>query len=493
MRYYQLGCWLLLLSCCLVGCYKEEVVFEAIPDDKLELPLILALDDQLCFFDAASNSLRYPIENDSIVDFRPHVRFQNYAQLALDNKTLENNTINSFGTVRIGETYRIIVTIQGVSKTLYLSFTTLPMMRVVTPNAIVNEPKCLARLTINYTDQNKPVQTSFIGIEVRGNISQSNPKKSYSFTFLNSLNTRDKAARGVFDWEEKEAWILDAAYSDRSRLRNRLSFALWKDMNPTQHAYIRGNYVELYLNNTCLGLYSLNEQLNSEHLSLTHPEAVLYKAKEWGGATSFNYLSGTPPSRSFWEGWEQKHPDPSAYIYWQPLYDLRYWAIRSTNDDFIRKAADEVDLPTLMDYYIFIHLIGASDNYGKNLYWMQKSANDPFVLIPWDMDNSWGNGGLSTSYLPTGNSIYNRLLVLNPDNFRGRLKARWQVLRTTLASANAIDVRLQQAFQALSRTTVLPIENSIWGQNLDWANEEVYMKSWMQYRLVFLDDHFNNL
>lgn len=495
---YTTWVWVLWLSCCCLACYKEEIIFAAVPDEQLELPLILGLDHRACFYDASSNSLRYTIERDSVVNFMPHVTFQEYASVEWENKLLNNQTTNNLGTVRVGEVYNVTIITKGNRKELTLSFTTLPTVRIVTPNAIVNEPKCLARLTVNNIDNNRSTTTSFIGIEIRGNISQSYPKKSYSFSFLNSLNARDKSSKALFGWEKRENWILDAAYNDPSRLRNKVSFGLWKAMNPAQYRGLKFQWVEVYLNNQRLGLYNLSEQLNAQHLNVEQSEAVLYKAVTWGGATSFDYLNTHPPARDNWEGWEQKYPDPGQQFRWQPLYDLRDWASNSSAVDFIGGIATQVDLANLLDYYIFIFWIGAIDNHGKNTYWLREENDQAFVVLPWDLDLTWGrdgwgnSAGLSIDFLPNS-SLYNRLLTLNPDNFRGKLQTRWQQLRATLATPIAIHDHLEASFQEIKATNIIQIENEVWGQDLDLDREQASMESWINARLVFLDAYFSSL
>ncbi|MBP7464092.1 MAG: CotH kinase family protein, partial [Bacteroidales bacterium] len=74
-------------------------------------------------------------------------------------------------------------------------------------------------------------------------------------------------------------WILDAAFIDPARVRNRVSFGVWAGMGiSTTHQAIQGQAVELFRNLQHQGLYSLNENFNSEVLGLSGSDDVLYKA-----------------------------------------------------------------------------------------------------------------------------------------------------------------------------------------------------------------------
>lgn len=155
--------------------------------------------------------------------------------------------------------------------------------------------------------------------------------------------------------EKNEDWILDAMYNDKARLRNKISFEIWKAMNPSKHKAIQARLVELYINNDYQGLYSLNEQMNAEQLELSGSEAVLYKSTGWGeGATIFEHLSSNAPLFiDVWEGWEQKYPNPKDKINWQPLYDLRDMVVNKSDAEFIAQIGTQIDLELLIDYYIF--------------------------------------------------------------------------------------------------------------------------------------------
>lgn len=80
-------------------------------------------------------------------------------------------------------------------------------------------------------------------------------------------------------------WILDAMYIDHARMRNRLSTDLWIDMNKVPYLSkepraingTRGYFVEVFLNNSYLGLYCLTERIDRKQLQLSKKRVSLIK------------------------------------------------------------------------------------------------------------------------------------------------------------------------------------------------------------------------
>jgi len=500
MRFLMLFSLFLGFGISISACYKEHILFAAFPSEALELPLILDFNEKSCFFDERSNSFRYSIAEDSILNFSPFVQFQEHSTILINDIPLENNMVNNLGTIKTNETYTVSISTLGQINHFTLSFTTFPTVRIITRNQIKDNPKLLARLNMNYpADSMEPINT-FVEIDYRGSSSQKNPKKSYGFSFLKERNIGDNLSKEIFNWKKNEDWILDAVYNDYSKFRNKVSFEIWEDMNPEKHNSIQSEFVEVFLNNSYEGLYCLNEQMNPEKLDLASSDGFLYKTTTWSDATCLVALaSSSPPSYTdFWDDWEQKHPYSNDQINWQPLYDLRNLVSNYSDQQFIDEVSTYLDIENLIDYYLFIHLVGAHDNHGKNMFWVKPTATAPFSIIPWDIDAAWGRDWDGQPLSPTiidiqENHLFKRLLRLNPDNFKLRLKIKWQTLRANSWSDPAIKARLDQYFDLLLKSDVTQLENARWGTMVDLEQERLYIHNWLTSQYNMLDLHFNNL
>ncbi len=494
-------CLIILLFGIAVSCYKETINFAPRPDENLQFPLVLRLNGKDCFIDQQYHTLRYSLEPNALASFRPFVEFKDGAIVSFEGKRLKNNEWNTLGTVEYKRSYEIVIMIANEEQTFSLSFTNLPIVQVATLEKVRDEPKHVARLTINYPAIQEPSITSYIGIEYRGGISTFYPKRSYGFDFLSAQNVAAKKSEAFFDWPAQEDWILDGMYIDQARCRNALSFELWQAMTAT-HAEshsISTRPVELFVNNQQQGLYSLNQQMSPQKIGITNPESVLYKSYSWGeGATSFDQFrsSSHPHQVPIWDGWEQKHPNKNTAINWQPLYDFRTLIVRSSDSIFRRDLAQQVDIDLLIDYYIQMNVAYGQDNSGKNLIWLQRKPNMPFVIIPWDMDATWGrgwDGNSNNSSRILTNGLYKRMIALDVDDCRQRMKDRWNDLHSNVCSSTNLELMIEQQFSPLFQSDIIDLDMLHWGQSIDLIQEKTIVKQWMNQRLVDLDQYFNSL
>lgn len=135
---------------------------------------------------------------------------------------------------------------------------TFPSIMVSTKGQeIVDEPKINADLTVV---ENKNETNFKIGIEIRGSSSQMFPKKSYGFETKNADWSEDlDVSLGGFP--EEEDWILYGPYSDKSLIRNKLTFDL---SNSIGYKASKVKFYNLFVNNDYKGLYVLMEKIKRD-------------------------------------------------------------------------------------------------------------------------------------------------------------------------------------------------------------------------------------
>ena len=476
------------------SCYKESIIFNGNPNQLLELPLILKINNKHCNFDHTTNTLRYSISHTTIEDFEAYVEFQDYSEVYFNNTFLDNNTINNFGKIEINKNYNITIVTQQTTHQFTLQFTTLPTIQIISNDQIIDEPKTLARIIINYPNIEKNSTMSYIGIEYRGGSSQSYVKKSFGFSFLNSSYINDVSPKSIFELAPHSQWCLDALYIDNSRLRNKTSFEIWKNMNPQLNYAINSSFVELYINNDYHGLYCIHELINGEFIGLYSNDAVLYKAVTWNG-TTFETYSEQSSNTPYWDGWEQKFPIDNQ-INWEPLHTLRDAILNYSDDEFVSEINKIINIDNIIDYYIFLNLIAAYDNSGKNTFLARKSKKDPLFIIPWDLEGSNGinwDGSQSSYDEILTNNLYNRLLYLNPDGFKQKIKNRWVTLREESLNTNTLIHMFESNFMILSENDIIEKENNVIGSDINMQQEQDFIQDWLINRTSFLDNYYINL
>jgi hypothetical protein len=488
---------LIIIGIYIQSCYKEETLFDTLPDESLEMPVLLKIAGKDCCYDVESNSLRYPIATDSVINFSPFIEFQDYSTVYFNDLLLKNKSENQLGTIKIGVEYEISFIVAGKETLMTLVFTNLPVIRINTRGQIYDEPEIVAKITVNYPETDKEPFSSFIKIEQRGYTALNFPKKSYGFDFIEQSNPNNEVSQSLFGLKSNKNWILDAAYNDPARMRNRVSFELWSRFTGDRHYAIHPKFVELFINNEHQGLYCLSEQMNAEHLDMNNPEALIYFAKVWAdGATQFQTLEGVPTDYYYWDGWEQKYPDPKEKINWEPLYNLRELVVRGNEVEFVSGIGNLIDIDSFIDYYILINLLSAVDNTGKNMILARWNNDEKLSVIPWDLEASWGILWDAERIFYTGivsNHLYDRLLDINPANYRNNLKNRWFYLRETVIIPSLIQNLFHINYIDLSKSGIINIENEIWGLSICLESEQVYIDDWTVQRIEYLDIYFSEL
>jgi spore coat protein CotH len=237
--------------------------------------------------------------------------------------------------------------------------------------------------------------------------------------------------------------------------------------------------------------------MNPEFLNLNNPNAVLYKAIAWeDGSTRFETYSNNSPVNYYWDGWEQKYPDPSIEINWSPLNQLRHLVVNGNNEIFTTQIDSLIDVNNLIDYYILLNTTSAMDNTGKNIFLVKENIQDKFSIIPWDLDGSWGvfwNGAELSHTSILSNSLFDRLLETNAVGFKNKLKQRWVSLRGNVLSNIELNQMFTDQFMLINTSEIIDIENRKWGSSIDLNSEKQYLIDWIENRLIFLDNYFYNL
>lgn len=190
--------YLIFTASILSSCYKEELIFSPDPSDELTLPTIIKFNGRECVHSENQNSLRYTITEDSIASFSPYIEYNANVIIKFDSLVLSNKSINHLGSISLTRTHTITVITENETNKFTLEFTNLPIVQIITRNEIYDETKTLARLIIHHPDKSNFLD-SFIGIETRGNSSQSFDKKSFGFSLLSDMNLNKTISSSLFN------------------------------------------------------------------------------------------------------------------------------------------------------------------------------------------------------------------------------------------------------------------------------------------------------
>jgi len=410
----------------------------------------------------------------------------------------------------------------------------LPLFIVTTENnhTIPDEPKIAANLKVidngtgnlnHLTDT--PSFDGPIGIEVRGASSQSFPKKSFGF------ETRDADGYdlnvSLLGLPEDEDWIFYAPFTDKSFLRDALTYHLG---NATGHYTSRTVFGELFLNGDYQGIYCLEEKikqdksrvdiskLKSEDISgdqLTGGYLLKVDRDDGEGSYFVSNYKGTDPNaevRIVFEDPEgpKMEPEQRAYIQnFMNQFEDALYGPSFANDTFGYKRY--VDLPSLVDYFIVNELGHNVDAYRLSTY-MYKDRDSIDSLLHfgplWDFNLGYGNvdycgcetidGWAYENSSFCGNTPFWWLRFEEDTSFQNAVRCRFDELRESVLSTEQVLHYIDSMALTFSEAQVRnykkwPILGSyIWPNHFigqTYEEEIGYFKSWMTGRLDWMEEN----
>lgn len=266
--------------------------------------------------------------------------------------------------------------INNGSNQYVLYFTPLPIISIDALEGIVDEPKRLANFV--YSDEQQVINSK-IGIELRGGSSQGYPKKTFDIEFWEEENGEKKRDVQFGNLRSDDDWILDGLYNEPLRLRSFVANNIWLDIHkpyyledePDAKSGANVMYAELFLNGKYNGVYNISEQIDKKQLKLkSYKEDIrgeLYKGISWGAST-FSSLPNYNNDLNTWSGYQVKYPDEGDIIDWENLYSFTDFVLNSSETYFIENIWSEFNYDNYLDYFIFLNLLRATDNSGKNIY-----------------------------------------------------------------------------------------------------------------------------
>jgi CotH kinase protein/PKD domain/Secretion system C-terminal sorting domain/Proprotein convertase P-domain len=414
----------------------------------------------------------------------------------------------------------------------------LPIVQVNTDGQYIpNDPKILSTLRIidngmgqrNYPNQANVAYEGPIGIELRGNSSQSFPKKSYTFeTWDVDGNDQPVSLLGL---PATTDFILGANFTDKTLMRNALTFDLTRQLG---HYASRTRFCELIIDGGYQGVYVLTEKIKrgSERLDIAKltPSDTIgenltggYLLKmDWNTSDGWYSPFYFPNTTDFTAYFQHEYPKPANLHPKQQAY------IRSYIDSFEvalkgnafqnpttgwRRFADET---TFLDYLFLNELSKNVDGYRLSTFFYKDKGEKLKMGPPWDYDLAWNNADYCENALVSGWGFnFNEVCAPNSSPgyvpfwwkrlmsdalFKQNAACHWQNLRLTDLSKDSIFAKIDSMasviLEAKERNFKLwPILGIyVWPNPepipTDYPGEIAKLKLWITNRLAWLDNAF---
>ena len=410
------------------------------------------------------------------------------------------------------------------------SSSNLPIIKINTNNqSIQDDPRIIANMQIinnasglNFINDLPNEYNGNISIEIRGSSSQGFPKKSYALETQDSLGNNNNVE--LLGMPEENDWILYAPYTDKSLMRNVLTFELGRRIGKYTP---RTAYCELFINYEYVGIYVLMESIkidkNRVDIATLNPEDTIGDQLTGGYIVKIDKTTG-----SFNGGWISPYttyggnnlnlqfhrPKGTDLHVSQRDYIENYItnfenAISSSNfNDPILGYQSYIDVASFMDLYLINELSKNIDGYRLStfLYKDKDSKGGKIYMGPWwDYNLSFGNADYCQGFNTQNWEIETDCAIDNPfwferlledENYRNLLKCKWTAYRADQWSdtnilllidsiANYIDEAKTRNFNKWQTLGTYVWPNYYIGQNY---NDEVqYLKTWIQNRMAWID------
>ncbi|WP_339144619.1 CotH kinase family protein [Croceitalea sp. MTPC5] len=425
-----------------------------------------------------------------------------------NNNKIEFNAVYQLPKITSKLSYNQSYELKRDNSTFHLYITRLPVVKINFDTVkLVNNKKTPGYLT--YYNENK-FEESVMGIRQRGNLSLTFPKKSYDIeVWKDSLKkeSKDVKFKGL---RSDDDWILDGLYNEPLRLRSTVATKMWTDFHKPYYLdkepkAVNGfgvKFVELFRNGEYLGLYGLSESVDRKQLRLKKNDGTkvfgeLFKANSYEGGTSFKKAGEYNNIFPHYLGFRMEYPVIDYNSHWNNLSALLDLVVNQSDDSFIKNIGRQIDISNTIDYFIYVNLLRATDNLGKNYYLAKYDAKEPYFFVPWDVDGTFGvilkGKRISTTNDILSNNLFDRLLRLNPNGFNEKLKLRWQALRADELNDKNIFKRFTKYYERFNEEKIYEREFNRWAKDTTNDNDYDYLNKWISDRLAFLDDHFNKL
>ena len=383
----------------------------------------------------------------------------------------------------------------------------MPVVTINTDGPIVNTPAVHGVIRVD--DRAGTVIEMHAGFKIRGTSSQQYDKKSYRVELWSDETGQTMIDTTFLGLRSDDDWNLEAMWAQPLRLRDKVANELWMEMyqlpylenEPDALPGIRMKYVDLYINDTYVGVYALTERMDRKQLGLRkyngNIRGLLFKGNG-AGAPTFENLPAYDNSLDTWDNYEWVYPNESdTIIDWSSLYNFTNFVMNSTDYAFYSQYGTMFDVANAIDYYLFINVLKAMDNMGRNLFVARYKKSGAFFYLPWDLDAIWGldsNG--NQTHDATGlmeNGFYARLLQDCSDNgFSALAQARYNALRETVLTREHIMELVRNQYEELMTMGVYEREHEAWPEFSVDERQLDYLSNWLDDRFAYLDEEINS-
>ena len=330
----------------------------------------------------------------------------------------------------------------------------------------------------------------YASIKLQGASSLNFKKKNYNIKFYEDKYLNNELNID-FGWGSQYKYCLKANWIDKTHSRNIVTANIFADIqkefnlfnDSPNNGMIDGFPIEIYLNNSFLGIYTLNIPKDEWLFDMdnNNPNNLIFSANTWEKTVSFydkaNYID-----------WEIEVGEQNKENL-DKLNRLIDFVMYSSDEDFKKDINDYFNLDSLLNYYIMVEASHLIDNTSKNLLLITYDGNIWYTSL-YDLDTSWGtywNGIDLVNYSETNILLENNLWKRVKDNFTDELVERYFYLRGSILTKGNIMNEFYSFYNLIPEDS-FNNELKKWGFIPGYELKQI--EEFLDIKLPVLDDEF---
>lgn len=330
----------------------------------------------------------------------------------------------------------------------------------------------------------------YASIKLQGASSLNYKKKNYNIKFYEDKYLNNELNID-FGWGSQYKYCLKANWIDKTHSRNIVTANIFADIqkefnlfnDSPNNGMIDGFPIEIYLNNSFLGIYTLNIPKDEWlfNMDKSNPNNLIFSANTWEKTVSFydkaNYID-----------WEIEVGEQNKENL-EKLNRLINFVMYSSDEEFKKDINHYFNLDSLLNYYIMVEASHLIDNTSKNLLLITYDGTIWYTSL-YDLDSSWGtywNGIDLVNYSETNILLENNLWKRVKDNFTDELVERYFYLRGSILTKGNI-MNEFYSFYNLIPEDAFNNELKKWGFVPGYELKQI--EEFLDIKLPVLDDEF---
>ncbi len=293
-------------------------------------------------------------------------------------------------------------------------------------------------------------------------------------------------------------WILNANYIDKTFMRHKLCYDLFRLMDEEVNRAPLCAYATLTVDGHGQGLYVVMQKMDASTLGIDKGDSTSVIFKE-------------PPVM-----YDERIVPQAPDNYYQQTFPKKRKDDRTAQAEaivaFLQDSPDEVfraevgqwfDLKNIADWQLLLLLSNNADGLRKNFFLYKVGDATPYRVAPWDYDHSFGRDGDNEPNMLRDTVDCNRAVLLRRlwqwPEYRSQVARRWQQLRTeglfTEATFNRMIADNAAQIEAAVKANELlwPVDNDIYYDANHFDAELDIMREFIGRNIERLDILFNRI